>query len=207
MLNWDLSNPKKTLLRAETCSVVCDLGRFSRIVTISNSSLLADETLKISVAGYIEEAPWLNATLRNEGTGETLLQYELGKAKNIDLVLECAREPTEDEIADASRDHFTLSITLQTKRADGQSQNLKVELASLRLQTLKWQPPVVQTRQLSIPELSRVERQERNEVDLFTLNVRQPVTRLEYGGAPTSALVSGRLSCRVDDEIRDVSAT
>jgi len=207
MLNWDLSNPKKTQLRVENCSLICDLGEFSRIVTISNSTLSAEEILKISVAGYIEEAPWLNATLRNVESGETILQYELGKSKNIDLVLECSREPTEDEIADASREQFMLSITLQTKRADGQSQNLKLELASPRLQTLKWQPPVVQTRQATIPELSRVEKQEHNDVDLFTINVKQPVTRLEYGGAPTSALVSGRLSCRVDGEIKDVSAS
>ncbi len=206
MLDWDLSNPKKTHMRLENCSVICDLGNFSRVVTLSNSTLAADETLKVSVAGYIEEAPWLNASLRDLDSGESILQCELGKAKNIDLVLECSREPSEDEIDDASQDQFTLSITLQTKRSDGQSQNLKVELVAPRLQTLKWQPPLVQTRQAAIPELSRVEKQENTDVDLFTINIRQPVTRLEYGGAPTSLMVSGRLSCRVDDEIRDVSA-
>ena len=92
MLDWDLSNPKKTHMRLENCSVICDLGNFSRVVTLSNSTLAADETLKISVAGYIEEAPWLNASLRDLDSGESILQCELGKAKNIDLVLECSRE-------------------------------------------------------------------------------------------------------------------
>ncbi|VVT29935.1 conserved hypothetical protein [Hoeflea sp. EC-HK425] len=206
MLDWDLSNPKKTYLRVENNSVICDLGGFSRTARLSHSTLNPNEVLKISVAGYIEEAPWLGASLKNPDTGETLFQYDLRKAQNIDLVLECTREPTEDEIAEASGEQFSLSVTLQTKRADGQSQNLKVELANPRLQTLKWQPPLVQARQASIPELSRVEKQEHAEVDLFTINVKQPVTRLEYGGAPTSALVSGRLSCRVDDQIREVSA-
>jgi hypothetical protein len=206
MLDWDLSNPKKTYLRVENNSVICDLGSFSRTARLYHSTLNPNEILKISVAGYIEEAPWLGASLKNPDTGETLFQYDLRKDKNIDLVLECTREPTEDEIAEASDKQFSLSVTLQTKRADGQSQNLKVELVNPRLQTLKWQPPLVQARQAAIPELSRVEKQEHAEVDLFTINVKQPVTRLEYGGGPTSALVSGRLSCRVDDEIREVSA-
>ncbi|MDF1610325.1 hypothetical protein PZ897_19260 [Hoeflea sp. YIM 152468] len=186
--------------------MICDLGKFSSVATLYQSSSVDGDNLKISVAGYIEEAPWLNASLWDSETGETILQCEIGHTKNIDLVLECAREPTDDEIAEASRDLFALSITLQSKRGDGQSQNLRVELAGLRLQTLIWQPPLIQPRQAAIPEISRVEKQDHDEVDLFNINVKQPVARLEFGGDPVNALVSGRLSCLVDDEIRVVSA-
>lgn len=206
MLEWDLSNPKKTHLRVENCSVIADLGAVSDIVTLRHTSLPSSERLKISVAGYIEEAPWLRAALRSADSVDPMLQYDLGPDGSVDLVLECSREPTEDEILMASRENFMLSLTLQSKRADGKSQNLKVELLGPNLKTLKWTPPVIQARQVAIPELSRVEKQDRDEVDLFSIVVNQPFTRLEFGGPPTSAIISGQLSCLVDDEVRKVSA-
>ncbi len=206
MLEWDLSNPKKTQLRVENCSVIGDLGVVSTILALRHTSLPGSERLRISVAGYIEEAPWLRAALRSTETGESMLQYDLGSDSCINLVLECSREPTEDEILLASRDSFMLSLTLQSKQADGKSQNLKVEILSPKLKTLKWTKPVIQARQVAIPELSRVEKQDRDDVDLFSINVTQPFTRLEFGGPPIGALVSGQLSCLVDDEVKKVSA-
>ncbi len=206
MLSWDLSNPKKTQLRVEDSSVIGDLGRFSAVATLCHSKLQPGEKLRVSVAGYIEEAPWLNAALRPQGGGETQLQCDLDSDTCAELVLECSREPTEDEILHASRDSFMLSLTLQAKSADGKSQNLKVEILRPKIQTLKWVPPVVQARQVAIPELSRVEKQDHDEVDLFSLYVNQPFARLEFGGPPTGALISGRLSCLIDDEVREVAA-
>lgn len=206
MFEWDLSNPKKTQLRVENSVVISDLGGFSSVVTLRHTSLPNSERLSISIAGYIEEAPWLRAALRSSETGETFLQYDLGSDTSIDLVLECAREPTEDEILLASGESFVLSLALQSKRSDGRSQNLRVEILGPKLQTLKWAAPLVQARQVAIPELSRVEKQDRDDVDLFSINVKQPFTRLEFGGPATGALISGRLSCLVDDQVVEVSA-
>jgi hypothetical protein len=193
-------------LRVEDCAVICDLGEFSRVAMLSHSTLNPNELLKISVAGYIEEAPWLTAKLRNTATSEELLQYDLGREDNIELVLECGREPTDQEIAEISRERVRLSITLQSKSANGNSQNLKVEILNPSLQTLKWQPPVIKIKQVTVPELSRVEKQDRNDVDLFQISAMQPVARLQYGGPPSAALISGRLHCDVDGVTKDISA-
>ncbi|MEQ8738502.1 MAG: hypothetical protein RID59_08025, partial [Hoeflea sp.] len=187
--------------------MIGDLGRFSAVATLCHSKLQPGEKLRVSVAGYIEEAPWLNAALRPQGGGETQLQCDLEADTCAELVLECSREPTEDEILHASRETFMLSLTLQAKSSDGKSQNLKVEILSPKIQTLRWEPPVVQARQVAIPELSRVEKQDHDEVDLFSINVNQPFARLEFGGPATGALVTGRLSCLVDDEVREVAAS
>jgi hypothetical protein len=112
MFDWDLSSLKQKHLYVENTSVICDLGTLSAVVSLSHSTLSQNEKLKISVAGYIEETPWLNAKLRNTGTSEELLQYELSNKDHVEIVLECSREPTEDEIAQASKKQFMFSVTL-----------------------------------------------------------------------------------------------
>lgn len=206
MSDWDLSNLKQKHLYVENTPVICDLGALSYVISLSHSTLKQSETLKISVAGYIEEAPWLNAKLRNKSSPEKLLQYELTNKDHVDIVLECSREPTEDEIAQASKKQFMLSVTLQVKREDGQSRNLRVEIVNPRLQTLMWQPPSIQIKQLAVPEISRVEKKDRNDVDLFNVTSRQPATRLEFGGPTTVGHISGHLKCFVDGEATDITS-
>lgn len=206
MSDWDLSNLKQKHLYVENTPLICDLGGLSRVISLSHSALHQNETMKISVAGYIEEAPWLNAKLRNISTSEQVLQYELTNNDHVEIVLECSREPTEDEIAQASKKQFMFSVTLQVKREDGQSQNLRVEVSNPRLQTLMWEPPSIQIKQLAIPEISRVEKNDRNDVDLFNVSSRQPATRLEFGGATTESHISGHLMCYVDGEARDITS-
>lgn len=206
MFDWDLSSLKQKHLYVENTPVICDLGTLSAVVSLSHSALSQNEKLKISVAGYIEETPWLNAKLRNTTTSEELLQYELSNKDHVEIVLECSREPTEDEIAQASKKQFMFSVTLQVKRQDGQSQNLRVEIFNPRLQSLLWQPPTVQIKQLTVPEISRVEKNDRNDVDLFHVGAKQPATRLEFGGTKTEGHISGSLVCLIDGVSTDITS-
>ena len=206
MSEWDLSNLKQKHLYVENTPVVCDLGELSQVISLSHSTLSPNESLKVSVAGYIEEAPWLNAKLQSTSSLEKLLQYELTNKDHINVVLECSREPTDDEIAVVSKKQFMFSVTLQVKYDDGKSHNLRVEIVNPRLQTLIWQSPSIEVKQLAIPEISRVEKKDRHDVDLFNISSRQPETKLEYGGAITEAHISGQLICYVDGEKKEIAS-
>lgn len=206
MTDWDLSNLKQKQLYVENIPLTCDFGSFSHVITLSHSSLHQNDTLKISVAGYIQEAPWLNARLSTETSAEKLLQYELIGTDRVDVVMECSREPTEDEIAQAARKQFMFSVTLQIKHNDGQSQNLRVEVSNPRLQTRIWKPPQIRIKQLAVPELSRVEKNDRNDVELFNISYKQPSTRLEFGGPRTEGHVRGELIYYVDGKVKPIKS-
>ena len=157
--------------------MVCDRGNLSHIITLSHSELADNEALNVSVAGYIEEAPWLNAKLQNGSVSESLLQYKLTNRDKVNVVLECTREPTDDEIVMASQKQFMFSVTLQVKYNDGRSHNLRVEIVNPQLQTLIWQPPTIDVKQLAIPEISRVEKEDQHDVDLFNISAKQSCSK------------------------------
>ena len=67
MSGWDLNNLRQKQIFVEKTPVICDSGSISKVLTLSHSALPQSESLKMSVASYIDLAPWLNAKLPGEG--------------------------------------------------------------------------------------------------------------------------------------------